>query len=87
MKAPRPEVKRKDVVYEVPCIDCKDVYVGETGRCLRKRIMEHKAFKGQSGGGTVTTESKHLFTATTTELIETKQEYWRLRHATGREKY
>ena len=42
---------------------------------------------GQSGRKTVTTELQHMYTAMTTELIGVKQEYRRLRHATGREKY
>ena len=43
--------------------------------------------KRQSGEGTVTTESQHMYTATPTELFRTKQDYWRLSHATGREEY
>ena len=37
-----PPEKKKGVVYEVPCQDCGEVYVGETGRTLKKRISEHK---------------------------------------------
>jgi hypothetical protein len=37
-----PPEKKKGVVYEVQCHDCDDVYVGETGRTLKKRISEHK---------------------------------------------
>ena len=29
-------------MYEIPCEDCAQVYVGETGRTLKKRISEHK---------------------------------------------
>ncbi len=29
-------------VYKIPCKDCDSVYRGETGRCLEKRIKEHK---------------------------------------------
>ena len=36
-----PEMK-KGVVYEVRCNECEEVYVGETGRTLKKRISEHK---------------------------------------------
>ena len=28
--------------YEVPCVDCDSVYVGETGRSLKDRIKEHR---------------------------------------------
>ena len=37
-----PPEKKKDVVYEVQCSKCDEVYVGETGRTLKKRISEHK---------------------------------------------
>ena len=56
------------------------VYVGNTGRCLRNIIMEHK-WEVSRG------DSTNRITAKTTELIATKQEYWRLSHATGREEY
>ena len=29
-------------VYEIPCKDCDQIYVGESGRDLDKRIKEHK---------------------------------------------
>jgi len=43
VKSARPELKKKEVVYEVPCMDCDSKYIGETGRNLQKRLMEHKA--------------------------------------------
>ena len=30
------------VVCEIPCRDCKQVYVGETKRTFKRRIVEHK---------------------------------------------
>ena len=30
-------------IYEVPCRDCECVYVNETGRTLKKWILEHKS--------------------------------------------
>ena len=32
----------KGVVYQIPCAQCDEVYVGETGRPLKTRITEHK---------------------------------------------
>ena len=43
VKTPREDMKKKDVVYEVPCKDCDTNYIGETGRDLHNRIVEHKA--------------------------------------------
>ena len=38
MKNPVPAEKKKGVVYEIPCQNCAQVYIGETGRILKKRI-------------------------------------------------
>ena len=37
-----PELKKKGVVYKIPCRDCKFGYIGEMGRSQQKRITEHK---------------------------------------------
>ena len=42
VKTPRPDLLKRSVVYEVPCLDCEKVYVGETKRNLKQRLMEHK---------------------------------------------
>ena len=41
-KDPQPEWKKKGVIYLVPCAKCESVYIGETGRTLKKKISEHK---------------------------------------------
>ena len=38
-----PEENKRDIVYQIPCLDCESSYIGETGRKLKKRITEHKA--------------------------------------------
>ena len=43
VKWPTPKLDKKGVVYEVPCGKYSHVYIGETGRTLRKRLTEHKA--------------------------------------------
>ena len=37
-----PDVKKKEIVYKIPCRECDAVYIGETRRSLQKRITEHK---------------------------------------------
>ena len=39
VKSKMPELKKKEVVYKIPCRDCKSGYMG---RSLQKRITEHK---------------------------------------------
>lgn len=36
VKEPIPELKKKGVVYEVPCSDCDHMYIGERGTTLEK---------------------------------------------------
>ena len=36
------QLDKKGVVYEVPCEECNHVYIGETGRTLKKRLTKHK---------------------------------------------
>ena len=42
VKQARPDMKRKGVVYEVPCKDCPCVYIGATGRTLEKHLSKHR---------------------------------------------
>ena len=35
--------KRSGVVYQIPCKDCDQSYIGQTGRQLEVRIKEHKS--------------------------------------------
>ena len=42
VKTPTPNEKNAGVIYEIPCLDCETVYIGETGRCMGKRMLEHR---------------------------------------------
>ena len=42
VKDTQSQLLRKDVVYKIPCNNCVRAYIGETGRNLKKRLMEHK---------------------------------------------
>ena len=41
VKTKTPELKKKRVVYKVPCRDCEADYIGEMGRSLQKRITKY----------------------------------------------
>ena len=41
VKQKMPGEKKKEVVYQVPCKDCPKVYIGETKRSLKIRIIKH----------------------------------------------
>ena len=45
-----PPEKKKGVVYEVQCSECEEVYVGETGRTLKKWISESRGRGDQKNG-------------------------------------
>ena len=36
-----PDIKRSNVVYHIPCVNCHATYKGETNRELDKRVDEH----------------------------------------------
>ena len=42
VKSPVSEMRKKDVVYTIPCQDCDSQFIGETGRALGRRVTEHK---------------------------------------------
>ena len=42
LKDKTPLLDNKDVVYKIPCQDCPEFYIGETGRPLNIRLDEHR---------------------------------------------
>ena len=42
LKARTTQEKKKEVVYQVPCGECDEVYLGETKRTLKVRLSEHR---------------------------------------------
>ena len=51
-KDKRDTLEKCDVVYRIPCHNCDQVYIGETGRPLKVRMEEHhKEAEAQSVKG------------------------------------
>jgi hypothetical protein len=78
-----PELKKKGVVYKVPCRDCgaSYMYIGETGRSLQKRITEHKyAVKTNNRKNDIAVHARdmeHRSDWDATEILEMEPHYWK----------
>ena len=35
-------IYKRGAIYKIPCKNCSNVYVAETGRCFNTRLSEHK---------------------------------------------
>ena len=83
MKNRVPEEKRTGVVYEVPCHDCDHVYIGETGRTLKKRLTEHKQavrrFDEKNGIAVHVHQHDHRIDWNSARVVENETFYWRRR--------
>ena len=83
VKNPVPAEKKKGVVYEIPCQDCTQVYVGETGRTLKKRMSEHKQavkrFDENNGIAVHVFKHNHRISWGETTVATSETSYWRRR--------
>ena len=83
VKIPRPQLLKKGVVYEVPCMDSSSTYIGETGRTLKKRLVEHKGAvrRGDTNNGIAVHAWEHQHRVDWENAGVLKQEpgYWKRR--------
>ena len=67
-------------MYEVPCLDCEKVYVGGTGRNLKRHIMKHKgAVKRQdrkNGIAIHAWDEAHRVNWEDAKVVATEPAYW-----------
>ena len=54
--------KKCGIVYQVPCLNCKKVYIGESGRTLNTRISEHRTEAEKASAG-IKTRSRSIAAA------------------------
>ena len=50
-----PKLSKSKVVYEVTCPGCCETYIGQTERCVQKRLSEHNKPDKSALGNTLTT--------------------------------
>ena len=83
VKTKTPELRKKGVIYKVPCRDCEASFIGETGRSLQKRITEHKyAVKTnnrKNGIAVHAWDMEHRPDWDATEILEMEPHYWKRR--------
>ena len=83
VKNPRPQLLKKGVVYEVPCMDCNKSYIGETGRTLQKRLVEQKAAvrRGDTNNGIAVHawDQQHRVDWENASVLRQQPGYWKRR--------
>ncbi len=78
-----PQEKKTGVVYEVPCQECSQGYIGETRRALQKRLAEHRqAVKRSDDKNGITIHTyihKHQIDWDGAKVVEEEGYYWNRR--------
>ena len=70
-------------MYSVPCRDCNHVYIGETGRTLKKRLSEHKqaikTFNSNNGISVHVHQEQHRINWEDAKVLDYEDNYWKRR--------
>ena len=62
-KDPIHHFDRIGAVYQISCLDCNYIYIGETGRCFNTRLKEHKRDLNAKNMGRINEDMLHKKTA------------------------
>ena len=80
-----PDKRRKDSIYEIPCRDCECVCVGETGRMLKKQMLERKLaiwrFDLYNDIAAHVQQKEHHIDWNQAKVVGSEEQYWRRRVA------
>ena len=67
-------------VYSIPCLDCNRVYIGQSGRTVKQRIVEHGRYikdgKPLSGLAEHAIATGHTVDLDATEMVKIEPNYW-----------
>ena len=62
VKTPTPKKLKYNVVYEIKCIQCNSIYIGQTCRFLHTRMLEHaRSIKNYNANSTALAQHAHTF--------------------------
>jgi hypothetical protein len=74
-----PTIKKCGVLYQIPCNNCEEFYVGETARPLEKRLKEHHRTRGEpnviTGMGQHSKTTGHSFSDPDVTIIA-REDHW-----------
>ena len=83
VKSRHPEDKKKGVIYQIPCGDCDQLYIGESKRTLKIRMAEHKraVLRSDPNNGIAVhvAKSEHRINWTEAKVVKSVQGYWERR--------
>ena len=88
-KDPIDKLENVGIIYKISCNDCNAVYIGQSGRQLKKRISEHKYYIKVGNENSALVEhinvSDHSFNFTNVKILDrennrTKREFLEMLH-------
>ena len=83
VKSRLPDLRKKGVVYQIPCSNCDQVYTGESKRTLKVRMSEHKRAVKTSdpnnGIAVHVAKSQHSIDWSGARVVRSVQGYWERR--------
>ena len=83
LKDPLKDHEKSCLVYQVPCLDCDSIYIGQTKRDLKSRLDEHKrAIKNQLPQNSALCEHSMIFDHkidwTSSTILKIEHDYTKL---------